>query len=150
MKRRGFSLIECLTMITIGAILITSCYQMIEQTYASSHQAARWVRVQRGVNRLSLQFRREVRNATSVESPTPNQLVIIADTKKITYNVSEDQILWKLEVDGSLEAEDRFWIPGASAQFSLSGNGVVEVEIQPFADHANRNVLILQGRQHAT
>ncbi len=124
-QRRGITLIECATVISliaaIGVMSIQSLASIMEMSRKNSEQASTLERLAR----LQNQFRQDVHLARQMEAgenlnaATRIELILSSDLK-VTYDANEQGI--SRQQSGSVNRKEFFAFPGTNATFSREGD----------------------------
>lgn len=116
-SRRGLTLVELITVMTVGSILISILTAMVVQVTRIEATTRNRIAQSLAITRMSDQFREDVRAARNVEllaenGDRPSKLVVmLGDSIQVDYSQSGSGIDRVMHRDGDIAARDRYQLP---------------------------------------
>jgi len=118
-RRRGYSLIEILVVITVGSVMLGVAVAMLHTLMQVQEDSREWLRYHTTLGRLGRQFRCDVHAAVGFQPPeakpggdppTPWQLDFKPD-RVVRYRVDQRGLIRTEQTGGNLLRREAFWLP---------------------------------------
>ena len=104
-QRHGFSLIEVLLAVTFGSLIMVSAVNLIQRAMAHQTELQHRAEQTRTFERFAERFRSDIHRATRVE-PIPSGLLLrIESGDRISYSVSDQQLVCQRTVGSGQQIE---------------------------------------------
>jgi len=130
-RANGTSLIETLVIIVIGGIIATLAIKVLHQSQLNARQAQTWLDLQKGITRLEAQLRQDLREATEVQLPDDQTLVVQQRNTSVEY-VKKENLIERTLTSPEMSSNQRegYRLPRCRVQFFQDDSRQVRLTIE--------------------
>ena len=123
-KRQGFSLVEYVLVISLISIVLAGVGPALAALVRVRHDMQRDLVLQKSIERLSRDFRDDVRRARAYNIAKTDAAVTLKLNTSISYTIRQNHLRRVLrDEDGKQMLEDYLLFPATTVEFQLPDNG---------------------------
>lgn len=127
-RRSGTSLIETLVIMAVGGVIATLAIKLVHESQIRARGAQQALDLQVGIRRLDEQFRRDAREAESIQIPSDGRLELTLADSTVVF-AAEKGLITRTETERDTKKVSRegYGLPNSQVTFSQTEDGKARV-----------------------